>query len=714
MKKFILATIFAVFVTAVMMTTGAMAATIVASGECGANGDDVTWTLDSEGTLTISGEGWIDDYKFDSFDSAAPWHQTAINQDIKKVIINEGVMAIGKYAFYRCESLTSVTIPNSLERIYDYAFSNTGLANIYIPGSVEYIGDKVFNGCKGLTSINVDSNNDSYLSENGVLFNKDKTAIIRYPAGKTDKSYVIPNSVGAIWAGAFQACRNLTNVTIPDSVTHIDNNAFSGCSGLTDIELPRSLEYIGMGAFSNCTGLASIEIPENVIIEDSLFYGCTGLTSINVDSNNDSYSSENGVLFNKDKTELICYPDGKEDKSYTIPNGVLIWHNAFSKCINLTSINVDSNNDSYLSENGVLFNKDKTELISYPAGKTDKSYTIPDGVTRILGNAFSGCENLKSVTIPDSMNVINTGAFVSCIGLKSITIPSGVYEIENHAFDGCTGLTNVHIPLGVSRIGPNAFYSCTGLTSIVIPESVWDIYEFAFYGCENLKDVYYGGTQEEWEDMIMSEFNYGNRPLLNATIHFNSEGPKNYIDPDSGIIADAPADAIESGVTFVVEKVDQAPANIDINGVLYDIYFEKDGESVQPKGEVTVSIPVPAGKEGDKCKVYYIDSSGNKTDMNAKHENGYLVFKTDHFSFYSVEEIEATTKKGDVDNNGKVEGKDKAILNRYLAGWEGYDAMILNWDAADIDGNGEVKGRDKAILNRYLAGWEGYDKYFEN
>ena len=333
---------------------------------------------------------------------------------LTSITIPNSVTSIGTWAFNGCTGLTSITIPNSVTSIGVGAFEGcTGLTSITIPNSVTSISNWAFDRCTGLTSINVASENNYYSSNNGVLFNKKKTELIRYPEGKSQTSYTIPNSVTSIGYGAFYGCTGLTSITIPDSVTSIGSNAFEYCTGLTSITIPNSVTSIGYEAFN----------------------GCTGLTSINVASGNNYYSGNNGILFNKKKTELIRYPEGKSQTSYTIPN---------------------------------------------------------------------------------SVTSIGSAAFYDCTDLTSITIPNSVTSIGGSAFFGCTGLTSITIPDSVTSIGSYTFF-CSGLTSITIPDSVISIGNRAFFGC-TVKDVYYTGSKDEWEAISVGELN---DCLLDATIHYN-------------------------------------------------------------------------------------------------------------------------------------------------------------------------------------------------
>ncbi len=445
--------------------------------------------------------------------------QYAIGKTDTHYTIPNSVTSVGDIAFSWCSSLTNVIIPDSVTSIGGWAFySCTSLSNVTIPAGVTSIGENVFYNCSDLANINVNNGNPNYSSVDGNLFNKNKTKLIQYAIGKTNTHYTIPASVTNIGEYAFYNCRNLTNVTIsggikyiddyaftnfigltsitiPDSVTQIGRRAFSDCSNLISVTIPKSLTSIDSYAFESCTSLTSITIPAGVYtIGNNIFRGCNSLTSINVDSGNPDYCSMNGNLFNKDKTELIQYAIGKTDTHYTIPDSVTkisneafsncssltsvtiprsvisIGYDAFSHCTGLSIINVDSSNPNYSSMDGNLFNKDKTELIQYAIGKTDTQYTIPNSVTSIDG-AFSYCSNLTNVTIPSSVTSIDGYTFLNCSSLKSVTIPDSV-----------------------TNIGYDAFYDCINLT-----------------------DVYYTGTEAEWNKIDIS---YGNNELLNAKIHF--------------------------------------------------------------------------------------------------------------------------------------------------------------------------------------------------
>ena len=226
-------------------------------------------------------------------------------------------------------------------------------------------------------------------------------------------------------------------LVIPDTiggnpVTIIGEIAFAECTSLTNITIPDSVTSIGRSAFKGCSSLTGITIPDSVAsIESSAFNGCRILTTIEVGAGNVNYTGVNGVLFNKEKTTLYTYPAGKTGANYTIPDGVTsIGYRAFSGCGSLTSI------------------------------------TIPGGVTSIGGAAFAYCTSLTSITIPDSVTSIGNGAFSNCTSLTSITIPDGVTSIGLDAFFRCSSLTSITIPDSVTTIGGSAFWGCTSLTAV--------------------------------------------------------------------------------------------------------------------------------------------------------------------------------------------------------------------------------------------------------
>ncbi len=375
-------------------------------------------------------------------------------QSITGITIPESVIGIGNFSFYSCNSLKSVTLGSGLTSIGDSAFYNcNNLIGITVPSSVSSIGQNAFDECTALSSINVVTTNTHFSSQDGVLFNQAKTQLLRYPVGKTGANYSIPGSVIEIGDYAFVGCYKYpSGVVIPSSVKNIGAHAFDH-TVLTSIAIPGSVSNIGPSAFG----------------------GCLKLTAINVDSANANYTSQNGVLFNKAKTQLVQYPAGKTGSGYAIPNGITdISDCAFIGC------------SQYL-----------------------KNVTIPSGVTRIGDSAFEQCESLSSLTLPGSVNSIGKSAFSFCISLNGINIPDGITSIEDQTFTACTSLSSIRIPSSVTSIESNAFSYCDGLSSVMIPDSVANIADYAFAGCTSLSQAYFYGDAPDMGQLAFSQCGTG-------------------------------------------------------------------------------------------------------------------------------------------------------------------------------------------------------------
>ena len=347
---------------------------------------------------------------------------------LTSVVIPPTVTEVRSYAFNDCSALMSVTMPSSVVNVGRGAFAGCErLTSVMIPSSVASIGADVFSTCSLLTEIIVDPSNGVYASEDGVLYNKTESELIQCPAGKTG-ALTISSGVTSIGDNAFFGCSGLKCVTMPSSVARIGYQAFRGCSGLTSVTMPSSVTSIDGSAFSGCSGLTEIVVDSaNGVYasEDGVLYDKTESELIQCPAGKAGALT---IPFGVTSIGSSAFSDCSELTSVTIPSSVKSIGSAFPGNSRLTEIVVDSNNKVYATEDGVLYNKTKSELIQCPAGKTG-TLTIPSSVTSIRSSAFYGCSGLTSVTMPSNVTSIGDYAFYECSDLTSVTLPSSVTSI---------------------------------------------------------------------------------------------------------------------------------------------------------------------------------------------------------------------------------------------------------------------------------------------
>ena len=505
MKRF-LGTLLCLCMLLTLLPVNALAAETVSSGSCGSN---LTWELDSDGTLTISGTGEMNYYY-------TPWR--ANYSRIKKVILKNGVTSIGDYAFRDCSNMTSVTIPKGVKSIGSRAFYNcSSLTSVTIPNSVTSIGREAFEWCSSLASVTIPNSvtsigYDAFSGCNNLkeVYITDIAAWCKitfeslgsnpldnagnlYVNGILVTDLVIPNNVTSIGGYAFYGGSSLTSVMIPDAVTSIGYDAFSGCNNLkevyitdiaawckitfeslgsnplnnagnlyvngtlvTDLVIPNSVTSIGSRAFYNCSSLTSVTIPNSVTsIGDYAFNSCYKLRAVYI-TDVEAWCK---ITFGEPSSNPLCYAhdlyvNGTHITDLAIPNDVTsIGDYAFFGCVGLTNVKILNN------------------------------------VTSIGNWAFFGCMGLTNVKIPNSVTSIGNAVFGNCTGLTSVTIPNSVTSIGESAFSNCCSLITINIPDSVTCIGNWAFYCCHRLTSVTIPNSVTSIGDGAFCGCTSLDGI---------------------------------------------------------------------------------------------------------------------------------------------------------------------------------------------------------------------------------
>ena len=446
-------------------------------GECG---NYLSWNLDTNGILTISGYGEMWSWN----ETEVPWYTW--RENIAEIRLPAGLTYISSFAFSGCKYVTELSIPASVKNIGSSAFRDcAGLKSIRIPDGVTEIRDGLFSECTALTDV------------------------------------VLPDSVERIGYNAFSGCFALKTVTFPANLTYIGGYAFQECRSLDAVTLPYGLVNVENQAFYACYDLKTVSLPSTLIsIGYSAFGACNQLEKVFIDDLDwwmmltDPYGESlphADLYLNGQLQEEIIVPEGilglrpnmfvnmKSLRKVSLPASIrVIERGAFSGCENLTSVGMQ---EGLTAIGGSAFYAcTGLESITIPSTVTEigdcafqstglKTVTIRDGVKKIGRYAFCECPGLESVTIPASVTEIGQGAFQHCTGLKSVTLPDGVNKIEDHTFCECTSLESITIPASVTEIGQYAFQRCSGLESVELPGNLSVIESYTFERCVNLKAV---------------------------------------------------------------------------------------------------------------------------------------------------------------------------------------------------------------------------------
>lgn len=461
---------------------------------------------------------------------------------------------IPAFAFYNpvlltyMPGLTSVTMPATAISVGEQAFYfSWNLASMTIPNSVKKIGDYAFYGCYALSSFTVASSHTWFAVDQGILYNKAKDTLFLCPNARTG-NLVLPSTVKHIGTSAFENCYNLTTVTLPTSLVSTGSYAFAYCSGISgNLSLPTSLKTLGDGTFYGCYNLTgTVTLPALLTKMGSYcFFESNGIQAFSVNTSNTRYSSQNGILYNKQADSLFICPAGKTGTlsipssvryigshafygcknltgSLTIPDNTdYIEYYAFNGCTALQGINVSVNNTWFTSENGILYSKNKNRLLFCPTTFTG-NFPLTEGLISIDPGAFYSCTGISGpVIFPESLSWIGEYAFYNCPGISGFevhsanpwysaeegvllnkaadtlyicpigktgtyTLPSTIKHISYAALSGCTGLTGIIAHAGLRSLGTSAFAGCTSLSNVFLPSTNISIGYGAFYSCTAL------------------------------------------------------------------------------------------------------------------------------------------------------------------------------------------------------------------------------------
>lgn len=355
------------------------------------------------------------------------------------------VIKIGDSAIKRFDSLENIELPNSITMIGNNAFEYcTNLVSIEFPQSLVSIGDNAFHNCNNMSE---------------VVFSDNITNIGNYAFNFCPKlqNVELPKNLKTISDGVFSDCRSLESIILPDGLTNIKNAAFDGCKRLKSIFIPRNVNNIDVNAFNYCGNL-----------------------DITVDNNNSYYCDINGVLFNKEKSEIIKYAKDSIQNIYQIPSFVkTIGCRAFHGCDNITDI---------IIPNGLINISDE----AFWQCRGLENINLPNSIEYIGSLAFADCENINKIVIPNKITKISSGLFMDCALLENVELPENITHIEGQAFERCENLKDIVLPNSLTEIGYTAFMDCYSLEEIIIPDKVVNIDGDAFNHCTGLKNVVIG------------------------------------------------------------------------------------------------------------------------------------------------------------------------------------------------------------------------------
>ena len=450
-------------------------ASVLDSGIC--NGTDesdatATWQLDTLGVLKIIGTGEVTQFPWADYDRNllitrpdGTTYSEKIYDNVHTVYIDSGITKLN-HSYYDSD------IFNSYSAFYNSSYY------------IKYFA--------------VDPDNETFSSEDGVLFNKDKTTLLRYPAKKTGTDYTVPSTVKTVFSYAFEYTDMLRSVTLSDACESIGYEAFYDSGLNTEFIIPASVATIESYAFNYCQ-----------------------ITAFKVAAANENYSSDKyGALYNKDKTFLIKYPEGNTNAYYKFPDTITgmdynsVYRSKFSElgipacelefdgryfynCYYLAKVTVDAANTKYFSDaSGVVYSKDGTTLVLCPRNTVFTEYTVASGVTTIGPYAFYYCSKLTDIKLPSGLTTIGECAFESCSSITKMKIPAGVTEIPYDAFEDCYNLSEIELPESLTVIGGYAFGWCYNLKEIKLPSTLVTIGYGAFYDCSDLTEIFIPASVE--------------------------------------------------------------------------------------------------------------------------------------------------------------------------------------------------------------------------
>ena len=620
---------------------------------------------------------------------------SAVNSLIpEKVIVDECTKTIDYSAFADCNNLYEIEIPQGVVNIGEKAFARLDhLKNIDIPDSVTNITTLAFYRCNGLVSVQVPGSvtaikNGTFRECNNlkkVILNEGITGIEQYAFYDCEllEEISIPGTVTTVGNSAFYRCKNLKNIEIPEGVTKIDGSAFIFCSSLEQIKLPQSLVSIGSGAFDNCTSLISVELPDNAIISSDTFKECKNLSDIVISDTNNNYIVKNGILYNKNMTRILCYPAGIKDTEFSVPDTV----------------------------------KTIGDFAFYGA-KVLESINIPDSVTNIGTDAFGECSGLKEAVIPDSVTTMGEAVFYKCTSLEKVKLSVNITSPNPAVFQYCSSLKEVVLPESMKFISFFMFSYCKEITNIVLPDKLNSILSSAFQNCDNLKNITVPKNVTTIQDYAFGYYYDEQSATYKKYDDFTISG---YAGSKAQEYAEA------NGIRFIELNEKETTDGIKIE-------YSKDDSSIGGDNEEKISLESRQLTESDE-EYSKIDFTGKIEDSDAKPEDVKSVtyeISLKNESGQTVQPSEKVTVKipvpdgymGEnckvyyVNEKGKFTNMNAVCQNGFLIFETGHFSTYLVTETniktvseityGDANGDGKIDSRDAVVIKKYVAGFTGF------
>ena len=669
------------------------------------------------------------------------------------VIIPETVQKMGNYVFMNCEKIKNIKLPSNLKSIGKTCFQGCiSLTGLFIPQSVESIGGGIFGDCDALQSVEIEDENNNFIFKDGILYDvkngilvsavnllipekvivDECTKTIDYSAfADCNNLYEIeiPQGVVNIGEKAFARLDNLKNIDIPDSVTNITTLAFYRCNGLVSVQVPGSVTAIKNGTFRECNNLKKVILNEGVAkIEGSAFVFCSSLEQIKLPQSLMSIGS--GAFDNC--TSLI---------SVELPDNAIISSDTFKECKNLSDIVISDTNNNYIVKNGILYNKNITRILCYPAGIKDTEFFVPDTVKTIGDFAFYGAKVLESINIPDSVTNIGTDAFGECSGLKEVVIPDSVTTMGEAVFYKCTSLEKVKLSVNITSPNPAVFQYCSSLKEVVLPESMKFISFFMFSYCKEITNIV---LPDKLNSILSSAFQNCDN-LKNITVPKNVTTIQDYA---LGYYYDEQSATYKKYDDFTISGYagSKAQEYAEANGIRFielnekettdgiKIEYSKDDSSIGGDNEEKISLESRQLTESDE-EYSKIDFTGKIEDSDAKPEDVKSVtyeISLKNESGQTVQPSEKVTVKipvpdgymGEnckvyyVNEKGKFTNMNAVCQNGFLIFETGHFSTYLVTETniktvseityGDANGDGKIDSRDAVVIKKYVAGFTGF------